>query len=349
MSNPYETLPRSAFWRSAVADVDPMDISGLWQPKFDINKSDRIITLGSCFAQHIGRALARRGYGWADYEPAPFKFPDKLKPDFGYGVFSFRTGNVYTAKILRQWVELAYGHRPQIPGWERGGRVYDPLRPRIEPDGFLDQNEMLASRNATLAAMRRAFSEIDLFVFTFGLTEAWQDADGTEFAMCPGTVAGRFDPTRHQFVNHRFSAILSDMELVIAQLREVNPQLKFLFTVSPVPLTATASGKHVLTATAHSKAILRAVAGELAECDDRIDYFPSFEIITQPPFEGRFYADNKRSVRMDGVDFVMSQFFAGQGEEDTPEPRGPRTRRRRSERKRMDVICEEELLDAFGK
>ena len=79
--------------------------------------------------------------------------------------------------------------------------------------------------------------------------------------------------------------------------------------VSPVPLTATATGRHALVATTHSKSVLRAAAGQLADELDHVDYFPSYEIVTGFPYRAAFYAPNLRTVTPDGVAFVMWHFF----------------------------------------
>jgi DNA-binding IclR family transcriptional regulator len=81
--------------------------------------------------------------------------------------------------------------------------------------------------------------------------------------------------------------------------------------VSPVPLTATASGDHVLVATTRSKSTLRTVAAELAADDPGVDYFPSYEVITGAPARMAFFEDNLRSVRAEGVATVMGHFFRG--------------------------------------
>ena len=39
---------------------DPLEINRLWDPKFNIRPHKRVVTFGSCFAQHIGRALRAR-------------------------------------------------------------------------------------------------------------------------------------------------------------------------------------------------------------------------------------------------------------------------------------------------
>jgi hypothetical protein len=94
-------------------------------------------------------------------------------------------------------------------------------------------------------------------------------------------------------------------------MKTINPKLKIILTVSPVPLTATNSGKHVLIATMQSKSILRAVAGQLSDEYSYIDYFPSYEIINSAVFKGVFFEPNQRNVNPHGVSFVMDHFFNG--------------------------------------
>ena len=123
MKNPYQGLESRAFWKNAIGSVSPFQIGGLWQPKFQVKKSHNIVTAGSCFAQHIGRALAARGYSWFNAEPAPSLMRAQDAEKFNYGIFSFRTGNIYTTRMLRQWVEQAHELAPDPDEiWQGGGR-----------------------------------------------------------------------------------------------------------------------------------------------------------------------------------------------------------------------------------
>lgn len=358
MPNPYESLPADRFWRTGVAELDALDISGLWRPKPRIRHRTRIVTAGSCFAQHFSRALVARRHRWLDLEPGPAGLTPEQRRDYNYGTFSFRTGNIYTPRMLRQWLTWALDREPPPEEvWQTDGRFYDPFRPAIEPGGFASVEELRASRELTLEAIRQAVAQAQVFVFTMGLTEAWQNRDtGVEYAVCPGTVAGTFDPARHVFVNHRFAGLMDDMTSVLRKFTRNNRGLNLLLTVSPVPLTATASGEHVLTATSHSKSLLRAVASELAFGRNQVDYFPSYEIITHPAFGGRFYAPNLRSVLPEGVDHVMSCFFGDLASRFAMTPPGTdaaaigmdSTRPSESPADEQDVRCEEAILAAFG-
>lgn len=360
MANPYQSLPKKAFWRPAVADRTMFEIDELWDPKLPIARSAPVATFGSCFAQHIGRALRSRGFNWHITEPAPTLFSPESAREFNYDVFTCRTGNIYTTSLLRQWTSWALGETtPPDEFWEKDGRIYDPFRPVVEPRGFASVEEMRQSRQATIEAFRRAIERSSTFVFTLGLTESWVNAaHGYEYPMCPGTAAGEFDAARHKFVNQPFHQIRDNLTASINMMRGVNKQLRFLLTVSPVPLTATYSGKHVLVATMHSKSVLRAVVGFMEGMSMAIDYFPSYEIINSPVFRGSFFEPNQRNVAQFGVDFVMDQFFRSLqrkfGAKAAPPapaaaaPAPAASAPARPARRSADVVCEEELLEAFG-
>ena len=310
--NPYQSLPARSFWRSAVAEPDMLAIDDLWMPKFPLGQDDPILTAGSCFARHIGRTLLELGMNWRDAEPAPPGLTRQERSARQYGVFSFRTGNIYTAAMLRQWLAWATGvQTPGTESWVSDGRHFDPFRPSVEPAGHDSAEAMLAAREATLAAIRDGVAEASCLVFTLGLTEAWHErGTGVVYPVCPGTVRGTFDAERHEFRNHTFGQVLQDVLDAAELARALNPGLRILLTVSPVALTATATGGHALAANTYSKSVLRAVAGQLAAEHEHIDYFPAYELITGTPFRGAFFEPNLRDVTPEGVEFVMRRFTA---------------------------------------
>ena len=179
------------------------------------------------------------------------------------------------------------------------------------------------------------------------------EEDDIVYPMCPGTVAGEFDPERHAFKNFTYPEVRDDLRRIVSLLQKMNPDLRILLTVSPVPLTATASGEHVLTATTYSKSVLRAVAGDIAASSDSIDYFPSYEMISSFPFRGAFYMPNLRSVAKEGVDFVMETFFASLGEEPTVsnDRRDGKVGKKGADAADFvedDVVCEDAILEYYN-
>ncbi|CAN7210284.1 GSCFA domain-containing protein [Rhizobium sp. LjRoot254] len=360
--NPYSSLPASRYWKSAVAERHVTELEDLYQPKFVLRPSDRITVAGSCFAQHVGRNLKAQGFDVLDKEPPPEFLSEDVARTFGYGIYSGRYGNIYTARQLVQLIkDSADGVTREEDFWWRGERVFDALRPNVEPDGLESVEEAVLHRRQHLSKVQALFGETDVMIFTLGLTEAWESVEsGIAYPTCPGVIAGAFDQSKCRFVNYDFNAVLADMVEVRALLKAINPDMKLLLTVSPVPLTATASGRHVLVATTYSKSVLRAVCGSLSGMFDDVDYFPSYELIASPAARGFFYEPNLRSINRNGVALVMSQFLKAHAAEgasisapataEAMEAKAARASRRKAkEERRGDVVCEEELLEAFAR
>ncbi|GAB3526584.1 hypothetical protein GCM10027402_25500 [Arthrobacter monumenti] len=185
-----------------------------------------------------------------------------------------------------------------------------------------------------------------MIVYTLGLTEGWRHKrSGTVFPTAPGTIAGDYDPDKYEFINFKYHELYEDFEEFRSLVHTVNPNARFILTVSPVPLAATASGEHVLSATTYSKSVLRAVAGDLSEGREDTDYFPSYEIITGGPARGMFFDETLRNVTPQGVQTVMSHFFREHGTvaDDSNSVQLP------VQGEESDVLCEEVLLEAFGR
>lgn len=349
--HPYRSISDYASWSRAIGRVDPSDVDPVVRGKFKVSKSNRVVTAGSCFAQHIARRLAASGFNFHVTEkPHPLMDPD-LSKRYGYGLFSARYGNIYTSRQLLQLLQRALGEfKPAEAAWEKDGRYYDPFRPGIQPNGFVSLRELGLDRAQHLRAVRHAFSEMEVFVFTLGLTEVWVSRqDGAAFPTCPGVTAGEFDPLRYALINLGVDEVLRDMSAFVALARTLNPQFKMILTVSPVPLAATAVDQHVLTATTYSKSVLRVVASMAEAADpDRIAYFPSYEIITGSYAKGAYYASDLRNVVETGVDHVMNLFFrhyTDAVELAVSPPRADEESALEEMKRVVEVQCEEAMLD----
>lgn len=357
MASPYENLPATAYWRNGVAEREALSTAGLYTPKFRISRKARIVTAGSCFAQHVGRTLRAAGFNILDAEPGP-NLPQAVLNRFGYGLYSARYGNVYTTRQMAQLLAEAFdGLKPAHPVWEKNGRFYDAFRPSVEPEGLASPEDVMAHRARHLEAVRELYSSMDVFVFTFGLTEAWvAREDGTVYPTAPGTIAGQFDPEKFEFRNYRYNDVLNAFREVRKRIRSFNPRVRFMVTVSPVPLTATAAGQHVEVASSYSKSVLRAVCGALYEDYNDVDYFPSYEVITTQTARGLNYEPNMRSVTRAGVQRAMSLFMQSHDPKGAtpavakPAPdAGARAKAAAESAAKENVICDEALLEAFAK
>jgi hypothetical protein len=310
--HPYSQLPNQNFWKRFVSNTSWRNLNLGGEAKFKISASHKVATAGSCFAQHIARHMNLVGRSTYFAE-----IPHPLIQQFGgetksYEIFSARYGNVYTARQCLELFNQAFGKVSIIEDYfEQEGKVYDLLRPNAVPEGFLNLRECSHDRIYHLSCVKTMFETADVFIFTLGLTESWYNtATGHTYPVCPGTARGEYDAQLHKFRNFTHSEVLSDMDELIDALLEVNPSLKIILTVSPVPLVATFTDTNVLVASSYSKSVLRAVCGEIESRHPHVQYFPSFEIISHAASFGQYLASDLREVSERGVSHVMDCFFS---------------------------------------
>ena len=118
----FDGRPNASFlteigWRGSIAGVPIAEVDPVVSAKFRITKSDRVVTAGSCFAQHIARHLKENGFAYFVTETAHPLFDKHLLKDYGYGIFSARYGNIY-ASLFSYWnapldfisLKRTYGH-----------------------------------------------------------------------------------------------------------------------------------------------------------------------------------------------------------------------------------------------
>jgi hypothetical protein len=306
--HPYSDLPSSAFWRKSVEQRSPKDFDPVIRPKFIFGENDKIATAGSCFAQNIARVLIQEGLPFLSVEPPPSGLSEEEALERGYRLFSARYGNIYTARHLLQLIRRSTGSFvPDDGAWRRpDGRFVDPYRPQVEPEGYASPDDVLAATRDHLNAVRELFAKADIFIFTVGLTETWASTkDGAVFPIAPGVVAGEFAPDRYEFINMSVGAVVRDLTEAVLEIKKINPSIRVLLTVSPVPLVATYSGEHVICATTYSKSVLRTAVEEVCAHFRDVDYFPSYEIICGAGSDGRYFQADRRTVTAEGVDHVM--------------------------------------------
>ncbi len=344
--NPYSGLPDTQFWKRSVATILVEDVDPVLEPRFLITAQDRVATAGSCFAQHIARALKENGFNYYVTEVAAPEIDSTEAMERNFGVFSARYGNLYTARQLNQLLKrMAGSHVPIEQFWGRAdGRIVDPFRPQIEPSGFSSLEELETSRSSHFASVREMLKKMNVFVFTLGLTEAWRSKkDGSVFPLAPGVAGGLMDFEHYEFVNFSTAETIADMNEFLEALERINPKCKVILTVSPVPLVATYENKHVLSATTYSKAALRVAAEELRASHPNVEYFPSYEIITGSYNRGAYFEDDLRTVKPSGVAHVMRCFFKhyvkGELSLHGVQAESPRNTYRLSE-----IVCDEEAI-----
>jgi hypothetical protein len=258
-------------------------------PKFTLPANAGIFTAGSCFAREIELALLRKGGRVLSWTPET-----GLKND----VFHRYTTHALISDF-RFALDDCYDESNIVP--------YGKQFTDFTGYGISDTREQaLAQRRKVLDVYRRV-TQADAVLLTFGLVEAWYDQETGQYLNLPPW--GRLDSGRYVLKVTDYIENRRAIEEFVAYLRsKVRPDLKMIFTVSPVPLGHTFDGQDIIVANAYSKATLRAVAQDIASSSPYIDYFPSYEMVTCADHREAWFPDY-RHVRPEYVAKIMDTFI----------------------------------------
>jgi hypothetical protein len=308
--HPYKSLPERHFWSKAVSNnFTPSDVGAVPYPLIRANQ--KVMSAGSCFASRLVPYLEKGGFKYVRTESRHPKFTNLDPENLGYETFSASYGNIYTARHLLQLIQRSAGKfSPVEDRWDCDGILVDPFRPGLRYFARSDREfDVLTKQH--LNSVLDAFRACDVFIFTLGLTEAWRSRrDGGIYPACPGTIAGTFDPSRHELVNFRVADVAADLNSFVRELRAVNRGVRVILTVSPVPMIATATKNHVLAATSYTKSVLRVAAEQAAEENEEVFYFPFYEIVTGPQAPKNMFQPDFRNISPEALEMVMSVFFS---------------------------------------
>lgn len=270
-------------------------------PKFRISKNDRVYTIGSCFARNIEQALISKGI---EVPTTNIQIDESLyvsKPRFSNTVLNKYNPHSMAAEILRGLGELTYEDDGLIEVSEN--KFYDPQSSHLP---VLDRESAINVRKALDKTSKEILTS-NVFMFTLGLTETWFDKK-TSIAFNQINPA-QLKPIRERlmFKNVNVQEAYNELEKAFVMLEKHVPNAKVVITVSPVPLLNTFTNMDILTANTYSKATLRVIAQMLSDNFSFVDYFPSYEMVTNSN-KNYSWALDKAHVTDDVVNNVIETF-----------------------------------------
>ncbi|WP_321493246.1 GSCFA domain-containing protein [uncultured Desulfobacter sp.] len=173
----------------------------------------------------------------------------------------------------------------------------------------LSKNDANAARDILDKAAYK-IKEADVVIFTLGLTEVWKDNEtGLILNHPPNKRYIEKMPKRFSFFNSTFSKTKKAL-LDCIQLLEnfVKPDIKIILTVSPVPLGMTFNQEDIIVANNYSKSQLVTVAREICSEFKNVDYYPSYEIVMNSPFQSTWKEDRSHP-KLDVIEAVIERFI----------------------------------------
>lgn len=254
---------------------------GMEKPPFGISCSDKLMGMGSCFAENIGSLLEDNKFV-ADINP----FGILYNPlSISAALFRLLHPEPYTPADLfeAEGVYHCFDHH---------SRFSSP-----------DRQEALEQMNRRLASSSTHLQQATRLIITFGTAFAYRlKSSGRIVANCHKLPDRLFD---RQLLT--VDAIAGEWHRLLSALWEHNPELKVVFTVSPIRHWK--DGAHPNQV---SKATLLMSVNKLQESyPERLAYFPAYEIMMDELRDYRFYADDMLHPSALAIRYIWER-FAGQ-------------------------------------
>ncbi len=249
------------------------------RPKWDLDYETPMLFMGSCFSDSIGSRLRQ------------LKMQVLLNP-FGvlYNPFS----------IARALDRIIRNEKEQAINLVRHHSLYCPLDFHGSFSQQSEQETLFACNQASENA--HAFlKNTRLLVVTFGTSWVFRyRPTGSIVANCHKIPDSAF--TRERMTPE---AIAQAWEALLSRLFAFNPELKVLFTVSPIRhLKDGAHGNQL------SKAGLLLAIDHLRQkfSSEQVNYFPSYELVVDELRDYRFYDTDMVHLSETAIDFIFQKF-----------------------------------------
>ena len=246
---------------------------------YRLHHSDKLLVMGSCFAEHIGGRLEH------------MKFRTMVNP---YGVLY---NPLSIAEGLSRLLECRLFSEKELYEFPDGGWNTWLHHSRYSHP---DKDEALAVINEGVERASHRLADADVLLLTFGTSWVYRLAD-------TGEVIGNCHKVpERRFVRQRLSVqeIVGALAEVLHCVTDVNPRVKLVLTVSPVRHL-----KDGLHGNQLSKSTLLLAVDELCRrFPDRCYYFPAYEIVMDELRDYRFYSEDMAHPSKQAADYVWECF-----------------------------------------
>lgn len=153
---------------------------------------------------------------------------------------------------------------------------------------------------------RNAIEKSNVFIFTFGLCEAFLDQDVKRFLnIAPDPRSAQGHTVDFQLLSYEENIRLG--RRIVTTVKKIQPDAKIILTVSPVPLDATFTTYDIVVANNIAKSTLILVAHQLAAEFSGVYYFPSYEMVVNSE-QSMAWLWDKKHVSEKLVNHIMNNF-----------------------------------------
>ena len=245
---------------------------------FPIDYNSKIVSLGSCFAVNITDKL--------DY----YKFQNSCNP---FGI-------IFNAVSIEKLVERAVNKEFFT---EKDIFFHNDLWHCFEVHSELsnpDKEAFLKLLNELVVATNQQITKATHCIITYGTSWVYRNLESNLI------VANCHKVPQKQFTKELLSVetIEKAMRNTITLIQRLNPNCKFIFTVSPVRHIKDGFVENQISKAHLISAIHSTHNSQLITCN----YFPSYEILLDELRDYRFYAEDMLHPNMLAIDYIWKKF-----------------------------------------
>ena len=163
-----------------------------------------------------------------------------------------------------------------------------------------ERSEALALINTRMEQASQMLLDADTLIITFGTAWVYRLRETGQ------TVGNCHKMPERLFIRQRLSVdeIIEEYTALLEQLWSTNPELRIIFTISPVRhLKDTLHGNQLSKST-----LLLAVDALCQRFPEKSYYFPAYEIVIDELRDYRFYADDMAHPSPQAVEYVWERF-----------------------------------------
>jgi len=245
---------------------------------FPIDYNSKMMSLGSCFAVNMAEKFEH------------FKFQNSCNP------FGIIFNPVSIEKLIERVVNKVFFTEKDI-------FFHNNLWHCFEVHSELsnsDKEAFLSSLNQLIDSTHQEITESTHFQITYGTSWVYRNIENQEI------VANCHKVPQKQFEKELLSVeiIQKSIKNIVELIQSLNPNCKFIFTVSPVRhikdgfVENTLSKSHLISAI-HSTDNSQLITD---------NYFPSYEIMMDELRDYRFYAEDMLHPNQVAIDYIWQRF-----------------------------------------
>lgn len=247
------------------------------RPDFELRHGKGIFLTGSCFSENMAAKLKELRFSIYSNPGGILFNPISIQQNLSTIIRGEKTDPTWL--IQRSGVWFSYRHHSSIHDEDRQGLIRKIDHDNKTAAQFLKQSELL--------------------IVTLGSAYVYHHRQ------LNGPVANCHKQPGSDFEKRLLSVeeIVSAYKTLLHELKQNQPALKFLFSVSPVRYL-----KDGLVENSLSKATLLLATHELVRSHPDCFYFPAYELVSEDLRDYRFYKEDLAHPNAQAIDYVWGKF-----------------------------------------